>query len=329
MSRVNIKNRKILRMPVNLRLNVMDFSSSSPQKASFLNKTHKGKLGKNLIKPFEDNLNKTEDIINRAEEKIVSSFIDSLFDDNDNIEKRPKKILKNSKKMEKSPANDLNAKNMKNDNEKTYVKGLRKYNTSKGNKVLNKTTEIKKNIDLCEINDSEDNKIKIEMDKINKSKQLCEERLRKINEQISLLQKEQIEVNNELKSLQKKEIKLNNKLKEKDKAKEELQEKNKNQNGTNKKEVENIEENKNLIETNKKEVENIEKKESKKEKKEKKEKKDKKEKKEKKDKKDKKDKKHKKHKKENSVDKGKEAEDLIKLFNRNADMNEMALYPFA
>ena len=176
MSRVNIKNRKITRMPVNLRLNVMDFSSSSPKKASFLNKTHKGQLGKDIIKPFESNLNKTEDIINRAEEKIVSSFIDSLFDDNDKIEKRPKKILKkNNKKTEKSPANDLNAKNMKNDDdEKTYVKGLRKYNTSRGDKVLNKTTELKKNMGLCEINDSEDNKIKIEMDKINKSKQLCE-----------------------------------------------------------------------------------------------------------------------------------------------------------
>lgn len=283
MSRVNIKNRKITRMPVNLRLNVMGFSSSSPKKGSFLNNTQKGKLGKNLTKPFENKLNKTEDIINRAEEKIVSSFIDSLFDDNDNIEKRPKKILKkNNKKTEKSLANDLNAKNMKNDDEKTYVKGLRKYNTSRGNKVLNKTSEIKKNIDLCEINDSEDNKIKIEMDNINKSKQLCEEKLRKINEQILSLQKKQIEVNNELKLLQKKENELNNKLKE-IKKKEQTQEKIKNQ-----------------IKNNKKEDENKGKKRKKKEKKD-----------------------------NNIVDKGEEAEDLIKFFNRNADMNEMAFYPFA
>ena len=274
MSRVNTKNRKITRMPVNLRMKTIEYPGSNPKKTVLLNKRSKGQLEKNCNKSSVNTLNKTEDLINRAEENIVSNFIDSLFDDDIVVtENKSKKIPKMCyKTMENSPKKDTNSINIKNgtDNKNYDMKGIRKKNSSRGNNKLK------------DINNSEVYKIEIEINNMNKNKQLCEEKLRKVNEQISLLQRQQIELNQELQLLQKKENELNNKLKE-------IKEKEKNQ-----------EKIRNQIKNNKKEDENKGRKRKKEEKKD-----------------------------NNIVDKGEEAEDLIKFFNRNADMNEMAFYPFA
>ena len=284
MSTVNTKRRKIVRMPVSLKIKTIDIGIASPKKPAINYTKPQSRLRKGLNDSGSKNLNHTESIIKRTENKIVSNFINSLFDEPNYMEENsPKKIPKsNYNIMENSPTKDkINNKNKK---------GILKNKTSR----LNKTSDIQKNNDLGDFKISEDYKIKFEMNQIYTKKQLCEEELRKVNEQIELLKKKQNELNQELLSLQKKENELNDKYKKKSKKKEE-------------------EKNGKIIDSNKKKDES----------KEEKEKKEKKEEKEKKDKKDKKDKKEKKKKKKRYSTQAEEAAELIKFFNNNADKIDM------
>ena len=280
----NLNNKKY---PINLKINITDLSAPNSKKIFLANKKSRTIINKSHNNSSMKNTKKKLEHADTDTEIIVSSFIESLFDDyhltegnNYSKEDTKKKIQEKNynRTIGKNLTKDFKQRNNKNVYKLNSLRRIKIKNNSfkKGNK-MNKTTEIKINLDPDETNICGDIFIKIEMDKINIQKRLCEEKLSGINKQISLLQKQKDEINKQLSLLKIKE----NELKEKNKEKEETKDNKKNQKTSNRKEKEE------------------------------------------------KDQKEEKETEKLYFDKGDEAEDLIKIFNTNAEKREEHLYPFA
>ena len=221
----NIKSKKY---PINLKISIAELSAPNSKKILLTNKksrtiintSHNNSSMKNTKKKLENTDTDTE--------IIVSSFIESLFDDyhlteGNNYSKeyiKKKNQEKNcNRTIGKNLTKDFKQRNNKNVFKLNSLRRIKSKNNSykKGNKT-NKTAEIKINLDSDETKICGDTFIKIEMDKINVQKRLCEEKLSRINKQISLLQKQKNDLNKQLSLLKVKE----NELKEKNKGKEEI-----------------------------------------------------------------------------------------------------------
>ena len=286
----SIKTKKY---PINLKIHTTGFSNSNSKKVPKKFRTAIERSQSNSSNYSRNN--KELDNSNKETEKVVSFFIESLFDDYCSIEdnKHSKSIVKKKNQEKLYNKNKginfskyTNIKNKKNENisNNSLRKKLLKNNSSIKNNKFNKTDEdIKHNLEFNKINDTADYKIKIEKNKINMKKKICEDKIRKVNEQISLLQKQKNEIKKEMSLLKMKENELNLKSKEKIKSKEETKDNNNNRINTFKNEEQDEEEKK------KEEIKE----------------------------------------KEESYNKGDDAEDLIKFFNINAEKNEEVLYPFA